>query len=627
MSYQYDPSSRYQQQQVPPYATDNEHGDQARPHLRPALTDLNDKAYGQPVNQRPSGEPSALPPGYLSAERPPYDGPTSPLTPGIPGFNSSASVNYGSLNRRTLPVPPPDTAGIRSSSMNGRRPLPAPPPGGFAAAPLGGMDFGPPLSLSGMDSKTLPARPTAEKKESDASRASTTSRRPLPTNPSAGYPALPIPPAMPSVNSYYNIPTPIYDTPLSLPSPSPYPPTFPPVLNSPQYPGFSLPNPPYGSPIMPNGMMFPSPNGSLPSHLSMGVGAPFVTPPGNAFMPPGYLSSPMPGALPPGYSLGPGQGGVVNLNEKGGYMADEGVLRSSAGQRADADENHPGDGGQETPRPSDGKDGRDYFGAAQSATTVGSSPAQFAGTAAESKPKSYGHAFLAGLSVQDSPDAYSPSIVDSYSRSNSNSQADSHRQGSSEAPLLSSSSLTSDGEVSSLRGDGVAQGLSYNNIYESGPPGGIHRESVVSLPQSVRTFGEGPSNGARHGRQQSLNHRGSLAPSWMEQSQEGRAPPARWVQNKLFLHQSHAAGFSPTSLGDATGEDGEAGGYFEEEYEEEYDEEEEVEEQNEMNFFSPSLLSHVSVQLRDRVERNSHIKGGIPWPKSFTGRDIIVSSD
>jgi hypothetical protein len=111
-----------------------------------------------------------------------------------------------------------------------------------------------------------------------------------------------------------------------------------------------------------------------------------------------------------------------------------------------------------------------------------------------------------------------------------------------------------------------------------------------------------------------------LAPSWMEQGQEGRPPPARWVQNKLFLHQSHNTGFSPTSLA----EGGEEGGYFEEEYEDDY--EEEAEEQNEMNFFSPSLLSHVSVQLRDRVERDSHIKGGIPWPQSFTGRDIIVSA-
>ncbi|KAH8084690.1 Dbl homology domain-containing protein, partial [Filobasidium floriforme] len=113
-----------------------------------------------------------------------------------------------------------------------------------------------------------------------------------------------------------------------------------------------------------------------------------------------------------------------------------------------------------------------------------------------------------------------------------------------------------------------------------------------------------------------------LAPSWLEQNQEGR-PPARWVQNKLFLHQSHAAGFSPSEV---TGEDGQVGGdgYFDEEMEEDYDEEE-AEEQNEMNFFSPSLLSHVSVQLRDRVERNSHIKGGIPWPKSFTGRDVITT--
>lgn len=164
------------------------------------------------------------------------------------------------------------------------------------------------------------------------------------------------------------------------------------------------------------------------------------------------------------------------------------------------------------------------------------------------------------------------------------------------------------------------------------------RHSVVSLPQTERTYGEGPSSGGHRESQQSVPNRGSLARSWIEQTQEGRAPPARWVQNKLFLHQSHTGGLNAAVFGDygAAGPDDQARGSmgtppetpgFEREILEDdfEDYEEEGDEQNEMNFFSPSLLSHVSVQLRDRVGRNSHIKGGIPWPNSFTGRDIVVS--
>ncbi len=136
-----------------------------------------------------------------------------------------------------------------------------------------------------------------------------------------------------------------------------------------------------------------------------------------------------------------------------------------------------------------------------------------------------------------------------------------------------------------------------------------HRQSTVSIPTSVSTIDPGGPSGQRRGAE--------LAPSWTHQSAGSRAP-ARWVQNKLFLHQSHAASASPS--GGALGD-----GYFDDE-DEEYEEEEEDEEEPEMNFFNPALLSHVSVQLRDRVERGRHVKGGIPWPHSFTGRDLVVSA-
>lgn len=56
------------------------------------------------------------------------------------------------------------------------------------------------------------------------------------------------------------------------------------------------------------------------------------------------------------------------------------------------------------------------------------------------------------------------------------------------------------------------------------------------------------------------------------------------------------------------------------ESEEEYDE---VEEED--RFVNLALLSHVAVRLRDRVPRGTHVKGGIPYSRAFTGKDIVVS--
>lgn len=146
-----------------------------------------------------------------------------------------------------------------------------------------------------------------------------------------------------------------------------------------------------------------------------------------------------------------------------------------------------------------------------------------------------------------------------------------------------------------------------------------HRESTVSIPNTIQSVGEGPSHTYER-----LARVPSLAPSWISHAREGGRPPARWVQNKLFLHQSHAEGregdFNPDMAGDSYWDgDLDVDGMYRDE------EEDSVEEENEMNFFMPSLESHVAVQLRDRVERNTHIKGGISWPASFTGRDVVVS--
>ncbi|KAJ7468566.1 hypothetical protein FB451DRAFT_375542 [Mycena latifolia] len=55
-----------------------------------------------------------------------------------------------------------------------------------------------------------------------------------------------------------------------------------------------------------------------------------------------------------------------------------------------------------------------------------------------------------------------------------------------------------------------------------------------------------------------------------------------------------------------------------------FDEEEE-EEYDLAQFLGLSLLSHAAVQLRDKVPRDTHVKHGIPYPRCFTGKDIVTT--
>ena len=59
----------------------------------------------------------------------------------------------------------------------------------------------------------------------------------------------------------------------------------------------------------------------------------------------------------------------------------------------------------------------------------------------------------------------------------------------------------------------------------------------------------------------------------------------------------------------------------------EYAEEDELydSEEDESAFVNFALLSHLAVRLRDRVPRGTHVKGSIPYPRAFTGKDIVVS--
>lgn len=56
-----------------------------------------------------------------------------------------------------------------------------------------------------------------------------------------------------------------------------------------------------------------------------------------------------------------------------------------------------------------------------------------------------------------------------------------------------------------------------------------------------------------------------------------------------------------------------------------YESEEDYDEEEEDRFVNLALLSHIAVRLRDKVPRGTHVKGGIPYQRAFTGRDIVVS--
>nr|GAT55060.1 predicted protein [Mycena chlorophos] len=47
------------------------------------------------------------------------------------------------------------------------------------------------------------------------------------------------------------------------------------------------------------------------------------------------------------------------------------------------------------------------------------------------------------------------------------------------------------------------------------------------------------------------------------------------------------------------------------------------EEEDEMRYINFALLSHVAVQFRDKVPRGTHVKGSIPYPRAFTGKDVV----
>ena len=65
--------------------------------------------------------------------------------------------------------------------------------------------------------------------------------------------------------------------------------------------------------------------------------------------------------------------------------------------------------------------------------------------------------------------------------------------------------------------------------------------------------------------------------------------------------------------------------YGDDEY---YDEDEDYysDEESLDSFVNFRLLSNIAVWMRDQVPRGTHVKGSIPYPRAFTGKDIVVCS-
>ncbi len=53
------------------------------------------------------------------------------------------------------------------------------------------------------------------------------------------------------------------------------------------------------------------------------------------------------------------------------------------------------------------------------------------------------------------------------------------------------------------------------------------------------------------------------------------------------------------------------------------DESDDPDDIDELRFVNLSLLSHVANLLKNKVPRGTHVKGGIPYSKAFTGKDVV----
>ncbi|BEJ01662.1 hypothetical protein CcaverHIS631_0603440 [Cutaneotrichosporon cavernicola] len=89
----------------------------------------------------------------------------------------------------------------------------------------------------------------------------------------------------------------------------------------------------------------------------------------------------------------------------------------------------------------------------------------------------------------------------------------------------------------------------------------------------------------------------------------GQRNPARWYQSKLDIHEANGGGEF----------------YEDDEYATSDDDDGADDEMNGLRFFNPAYLSETAVQVRDRVIRGTHIKGGTTYVGSFTGTDLVYA--
>nr|XP_019049461.1 hypothetical protein I302_03250 [Kwoniella bestiolae CBS 10118]OCF28391.1 hypothetical protein I302_03250 [Kwoniella bestiolae CBS 10118] len=174
-----------------------------------------------------------------------------------------------------------------------------------------------------------------------------------------------------------------------------------------------------------------------------------------------------------------------------------------------------------------------------------------------------------------------------------------HREGSNRSGTTDYSITANDADVQSVSALG-----STSNSNSSGNIAGNTPQRQSSVHSSLH-----PASTSSRNTRRSFE----LSPSWQEQTQQ----PANWVERKLQIHQSHREQFD---------EDGEPSDLYDDEDDEGWDEEEEEEmDVNEIRFFQPAFISEMALQLRDKVERGRHIKAGIAWVGSFTGKDIVTT--
>ncbi|WVN89138.1 uncharacterized protein L203_104354 [Cryptococcus depauperatus CBS 7841] len=155
-------------------------------------------------------------------------------------------------------------------------------------------------------------------------------------------------------------------------------------------------------------------------------------------------------------------------------------------------------------------------------------------------------------------------------------------------------------------------------ITRHGP--GARHDLITSLDSTTSPVTPIPSH-ARHTSSSSLLSpisqldSADLSPSWTSQTQT----PSHWVERKLQIHQSHR---NSTSLDTEGGYQHEGPSGYEDE---EWEEDEAEGEVDEGRFFQPAFLSEMALQLRDKISRAKHIKAGIAWVGSFTGKDIVTT--